>query len=109
VEDATLAAVFVNVGTLVAFQVGAQDAESISAQLGGDVTVQDLTALPKHQAYVRLLIDGQPSRPFSMRTLPPPAAGNGERSAVIRRCSRRRYARPVAEAEAEIREAYAGV
>jgi len=92
IDDATRAAVFGNVGTLLSFQVGAGDAEFLAEQLGGDVTGQDLMMLPKYTAYVRLLLDGMPSRPFSMKTLPP---RNGRRdrrrSEVIRRTSRRRY------------------
>ena len=42
--------------------------------------------LPRYQAYARLLIDGQPSRPFSMRTLPPPRYQlDPKREAIIRR------------------------
>src|SRR5207248_1255541 len=70
-DEATSAAVFGNVGTLVSFQVGPDDAEVLAVQFGGDLTPQDLLRLPRYQAYVRLLIDGQPSRPFSMQTLPP--------------------------------------
>src|SRR5207302_5161289 len=40
--EQTLAAVFGNVGTLITFQVGAQDSEILAQQLGGDVTEQDL-------------------------------------------------------------------
>ena len=70
-EESTLAAVFGNIGTLITFQVGAQDAEMVVKQLGGSLQFQDLLTLPRYAAYVRLLIDGQPSRPFSMQTLPP--------------------------------------
>src|SRR6266487_4247223 len=68
---ATLAAVFGNIGTLIAFQVGAEDAEKVSEQLGGGLMPQDLMTLPRYAAYARLLIEGMPSRPFSMQTLPP--------------------------------------
>src|SRR5439155_15065107 len=67
-DEQTAAALFGNVGTLVRFQVGASDAEALATQFGGDLTPQDLLRLPRYQAYVRLLIDGSPSRPFSMRT-----------------------------------------
>ncbi|MBI3462003.1 MAG: TraM recognition domain-containing protein, partial [Planctomycetes bacterium] len=106
-DEPTAAAVFGNVGTLVTFQVGAKDAEILAEQLGGDLTPQDLMRLPRYHAYARLLIDGMPSRPFSMRTLPPPANRHDpDRPAIIRRYSRQRYARPLAQVEAEIREAF---
>ena len=70
-DDQTAAAVFGNVGTMLMFQVGAQDAEVPVQQLGGGITPEDLMTLPRYQAYARVLIAGQPSRPFSMRTLSP--------------------------------------
>jgi hypothetical protein len=109
VEEQTLAAVFGNIGTLIAFQVGAQDAEILAEQLGGDLTPKDLLQLPRFQAYVRLLIDGHPSRPFSLRTLPPPATQDRHRPTVIRRTSRQRYARPAVRVEQELRQSFATV
>lgn len=102
VEEQTLAAVFGNVGTLIAFQVGAHDAEILAEQLGGDVTTRDLLTVPRYQAYVRLLIDGHPSRPFSLTTLPPPRLYDRDRPGIIRRTSRQRYARPEARVQTEI-------
>ena len=102
-DDATRAAVFGNVGTMVAFQVGADDAEIITEQLGADATPADLLQMPKHTALVRLLIDGMPSRPFTMKTLPPPTHHRDlGRAETIRGLSRRCYARPRHEVEANI-------
>jgi hypothetical protein len=107
-EEATLEAVFGNVGSLLVFQVGARDAEALAEQLGGDATPQDLMALPRYRAYARLLVDGMPSRPFSMETIPPPAYDERRgRAAIVRRTSRHRYARPVSEVHAEIDKAFA--
>ena len=63
-DDATRNAVFGNVGSLVSFQVGPDDAETIGAQLAGDLTAADLVALPRFTAYARLLVEGMPSRAF---------------------------------------------
>lgn len=106
-DEATSQAVFGNVGTLVSFQVGADDAELLATQFGGDLLPQDLLRLPRYQAYIRLLIDGSPSRPFSMRTLPPCRSLDANRPAIIRNVSRHRYARPACEVEEEIRNAIA--
>jgi hypothetical protein len=107
-EEATLEAVFGNVGSLLVFQVGARDAEALAEQLGGDATPQDLMALPRYRAYARLLVDGMPSRPFSLETLPPPVYDERRsRAAIVRRTSRHRYARPVSEVHAEIDKAFA--
>jgi hypothetical protein len=97
-SESTLAAVFGNVGNLLVFQVGAQDAPTLAEQLGRPVEPSDLLMLPKYQAYARLLIDGQPSRPFSMRTTAPTQRRlDPRRAEIIRRVSRRRYARPVGQ------------
>lgn len=105
-DEATAAAVFGNVGSLLCFQVGANDAELLATQLGGPATPEDLLALPRYDAYLRLLIDGQPSRSFSLGTLPPSQPQDATRSEVIRRVSRRRYGRPVAQVTAEIEQAF---
>jgi hypothetical protein len=88
-DDATADAVFGNAGTLVAFRLG-QDAELFAEQLGGELLAHDLRSLPKYQAYIRLLIDGFPSRPFSPRTLPPPRA-SAQRQEIVRRTSQQGY------------------
>jgi DNA helicase HerA-like ATPase len=104
-EEATAAAVFGNVGSLLVFQVGADDAETLAEQLGGDVTPRDLLSLPKFTAYVRLLIDGMPSRPFSLETVAPTSLRRDRRRAsIIRRVSRHRYGRAAREVEEDIRK-----
>ena len=106
-DEETAAALFGNVGTLVSFQVGPSDAEALATQFGPELSPNDLLRLPRFHAYVRLLIAGQPSSPFSMSTLPPhPAAGSG-RADVVRRVSHRRYTRPAEDVEAEIRRTLA--
>lgn len=76
VERPVFDAVLGNVGTVIAFRNGAQDAPEISRQLD-DVSASDLIRLPNHHAYIQLMIDGQKSRPFSMRTWPAPmGSGN---------------------------------
>lgn len=104
-DEATLAAVFGNVGSMLCFQVGAEDSEILAKQLGGDVTESDLMNLPKFTAYLRLLIDGLPSRPFSMTTLVP-AKYRQQRADAIRRASRQHFGRPAAQVERELQAAY---
>jgi|SRR5579863_460823 len=95
-DQQTADAVWGNVGSIVAFQVGSDDALILSQQLAkypGQITTENLTGLPKYTAYTRLLIDGMPSNPFSIRTLPPPSGQvDTNRAAIIRRTSHRRNA-----------------
>lgn len=95
VDDLTLAALAGNVGSLVSFAVGQRDAETVAEMLGAPVMPEDLLKLPQYQAVVRLLIDGYPSTPFSMRTLPLAAVSDdAQHPHVVRKTSQYRYARP---------------
>jgi hypothetical protein len=87
------ATVFGDVGSLCVMQVGRRDAEQLADELGGDVQPEDLIAMPKYTAVVRMLIDGEPTRPFTIRTLPPPPIS--PRHATVEkllRVSRQRHA-----------------
>lgn len=66
-------AVFWNVGSLIAFQVGYHDAVTFAEVFGGEdvITPQDLTNLKKYDIYTKLLIDGMPSPVFSATTYAP--------------------------------------
>jgi DNA helicase HerA-like ATPase len=62
-------AVFGNVGTLISFRVGAADAQYIAREFAPTFVFTDLTWLPRYNMYIRLLIEGEQSRPFSARTV----------------------------------------
>lgn len=97
-DDSTADAVFGNVGSIIAFQVGTDDAEVLAEQLSkhpDQLMSQDLTNLPKYTAYARLLIDGMPSNPFSLQTLCPPDITE-DRFAIVCNRSRREHARRLA-------------
>ena len=51
------------------FRVGAEDAPYVAAELRPAIKTEDLVSLPNHSIYVKLMIDGTPSKPFSARTL----------------------------------------
>lgn len=65
-------AVFGNVGTIVSFRVGAEDAEFLEKEFTPEFLATDFVNLGKYTIYVRLMIDGLSGRPFSAETLPPP-------------------------------------
>src|SRR5204863_9440384 len=94
-DPATYHSVIGNCGTLLSFRVGLEDAELLApafSKHSGQLTPADLCNLPNYTAYVRLLQpDGPPSRPFSLRTLPPASPGPEEdRTEVVRRTSAHR-------------------
>ncbi len=96
-------AVFGNVGTMISFRVGATDAEFLEKEFEPEFMGPDLINLPNHHIYLKLMVDGTTSRPFSALTLPPLKfeTDPGVQDSIIR-ISRERYARPRAEVEAAI-------
>jgi len=65
------AAVFGNVGTMIAFRVGAYDAEVLEKEFAPQFTAEDLVNLGMFQMYLKLMINGVSSTPFSASSLPP--------------------------------------
>lgn len=70
-SDEVRQAVLGNVGTLISFRVGPNDATLLGKEFGDRFSPIDLMNLPNHHIYLRLMIDGAPSRPFSATTLRP--------------------------------------
>jgi hypothetical protein len=70
-EDEVREAVFGNVGTMIAFRVGAYDAEVLEKEFAPVFTAEDLVNLGLRQIYLKLMIDSVTSQPFSATTLPP--------------------------------------
>ena len=98
-------AVFGNVGTMIVFRVGADDAEFLEKEFDPEFTPQDLVNLPNYKAYLKLMIDGVTSRPFSAKTLPPMVkSGNKEVEEEVIKSSRDLYCRPKAVVEREIND-----
>jgi CxxC-x17-CxxC domain-containing protein len=87
------AAVFGNVGTIVTFRIGAADAEVLEKEFSPTFTAEDLVNLTKYDTYMKLMIDGISSTPFSASGLPPVTGPTENRDKVIR-VSRERYAKP---------------
>jgi hypothetical protein len=94
-------AVFGNVGSLVSFRVGAQDAEFLVKQFEPVFDEQDLLNIDNFNAYVKLLIDGETSKPFNIKTIPA-AAGRPAIASELKELSREHYGRPREETEEEI-------
>ena len=64
-------AVLGNTATLVSFRLGAQDAAYIAREFDPKFTGTDVLTLPNYHIYLKLLIDGEPSKPFSATTIKP--------------------------------------
>lgn len=91
-DEAVRAAVFGNVGTIVCFRVGAADAEFLEKEFLPVFTETDLVNLTKFDMYLKLMIDGVASEPFSATGLPPVQDPDELADRVIK-VSRERYAK----------------
>jgi hypothetical protein len=72
-EPQVLDAILGNVGTMIVFRLGLGDAEILAKEFSPVFSSGDLMNLANHHIYLKLMVDGMVSRPFSAVTLPPPA------------------------------------
>jgi len=84
-------AIFGNVGTIVSFRVGAEDAEYLEKEFTPEFMAADFVNLGKYNIYLKLMIDGIAGRPFSAETLPPiPTPEKSDKEKIIK-VSREKY------------------
>jgi hypothetical protein len=98
------AAVFGNVGTMVAFRVGSFDAEILEKEFAPVFTMEDIVNLDKYQIYLKLMIDQVASQPFSAVGLPPTPRPEISFRKEALEMSRKDYTHPKAEVEKTIKE-----
>jgi len=96
-------AVFGNVGSMVSFRVGAEDAEFLEKQFEPVFGEQDLINIDNFNAYVKLLIESQTTTPFNIK-IHPPTKGDKDMASKIKQFSRVKYGKDKTIVEKEIRE-----
>jgi type IV secretory pathway TraG/TraD family ATPase VirD4 len=94
-------AIFGNVGTLIAYRIGVEDAEIIAKQMAPVVSAYDLVNMPKYTCYVKLLIDNGNPPAFNFNPIKP-ERGNLELAEAIKQLSRLKYGRDRKIVEAEV-------
>lgn len=98
-------AVFGNVGTMIVFRVGAADAEFLEKEFEPEFMIQDIVNIPNYRIYLKLMVDGVTTRPFSAKTLPPLKMKHEAASIdEVVAGSRERYAKPRAAVEKAIED-----
>jgi len=90
-DEKVRAAIFGNVGTIACFRIGAEDAELLEKEFMPDFNANDLVNLTKYNIYVKLMIDGVASKPFSAETIEPAKPSHESFRDVIIENSRSRY------------------
>src|SRR3989339_1196393 len=101
IDELVADAVFGNVGTMVTFRVGGPDSIELVKEFTPTFTEEDIVNLPKFQVFLKLMIDGVASRPFSALTMPPIGSPTGSKEKVIK-VSRERYSQQKEEIEDKI-------
>lgn len=71
-DERLLFAILGNIGTIISFRIGPSDTETIAQEFAPEISSTDLVNLPNYHIYLKLMIDGRVSQPFSAVTLPPP-------------------------------------
>lgn len=92
-DEKVAAAIFGNVGTIIAMRVGAADATAMETEFAPTFTPEDLVNLTKFQIYLKLMVDGVATPPFSANTMAPIAERTASHEKVVA-VSRERYAEP---------------
>ena len=95
--------VFGNVGSMLSFRVGVQDAEFLEKQFAPAFDKNDLVNIDNFNAYAKLLIGGQTTRPFNMKIGNESWSGGGkDLAAKLKEYSRMKYGQDRQVVEDEI-------
>ncbi len=104
-EEGIRDSVFGNVGSIASFRVGAEDAEYLEKQFSPVFSAKDIMSIDNRNAYIKMLANGRPVKPFNIETLAPP---KGDPSVVdlIKELSHLKYGRDRNSVEEEIMAKY---
>ncbi len=86
-------AVFGNVGTMMSFKVGADDAEYMAKEYAPVLTEADVLGIANYKAYIKLNIKNTTSRPFSLETIYDTTGKNKKVAEIVKEYSRMKYGR----------------
>ncbi len=95
-------AVFGNIGTVISYRVGTNDADFLTKQFAPVFDSEDLQRIPNYNTVARMLIGGIPTQPFSMAAMPELGKPNKKLMEALKQLSAAKYGRPRAEVEKEI-------
>ncbi|MDQ3245175.1 MAG: type IV secretion system DNA-binding domain-containing protein, partial [bacterium] len=104
-EESIKNGVFGNVGSMAVFRVGTEDASFLEPKFKPIFNAHDITKLDNYNAYVSMLVNGQPTKPFNIETLAP-EKGNMAIVDDIKELSYLKYGRDREEVESEIMARY---
>lgn len=104
-EEGIRDAVFGNVGSMATFRISAEDAEFMEKYYAPTFTSKDIMNIENWNAYMKMLVQGSPEKPFNIATMPP---GKGDPAVAdkLRDLSAQTYGRPRADIEAIVQRKY---
>lgn len=105
VDEKIRDAVFGNVGSMAVFRVGQEDGEFFGKLFEPEFNASDFTNIENYNAYLRILANGVPQKPFNIKSIPP-SEGNVNQVDDLRELSYLTYGRDRATVEATIRARY---
>jgi hypothetical protein len=100
-DEETKKAIFGNIGSILAFRVGPDDAKYLVTQFAPVFDENDLVNFDNYNGALKLLIKGETSKPFNIQTLPP-IKGNLEVAKLIKEYSRSKYGENREKVESEV-------
>ena len=86
-------AVFGNVGTMMSFKIGAEDAEYMAKEYAPLLTEQDVIGIANYKAYMKLNIRNSTTRPFSLETIWDESGKSDKIAEILKQYSRTKYGR----------------
>ncbi len=98
-------AVFGNVGSMAVFRISPEDAQYLESKFAPTFTASDIMKIENRHAYLSLLANGTPRKPFDIDVLPPPK-GEIARISQLKELSYLTYGRPADEVNEEIMRKY---
>jgi len=106
IDDEVKNAVFGNVGSLITYRVGVNDANYLSREFSPTFSEDDLLNIERHHVYIKTIVNNEPVPPFSMDMSKDMEAlertKNPRMAEIIKEMSRTKYGRDVRLVEAEI-------
>lgn len=107
-EEGIRDSVFGNVGSIATFRVGAEDAEYLEKQFSPVFTAKDIMSIDNRNAYLKMLANGRPVKPFNIETLPPPQ-GNRDVVESVKQLSYLKYGKKRDLVEADVMKKYSEI
>lgn len=106
IDEEVKNAIFGNVGTLITYRVGVNDANYLAREYAPTFSEDDLLNIERYHVYIKTIVNNEPVPPFSMSLAKDMKAFEAQKNPrvaeIIKEMSRTRYGRDVRLVEAEI-------